>query len=389
MKRLAILLALAPTAAAAQTLPELVDRLIADAQAVKAALPAPAPTPTPTPTPAPTPAPVPTASLTCKGIDDTAALQAAFNAGNTTLPAATCAYSTNLRISGKTNVTIQGAGKDVTVLKALNPLLSSVIVAGGSGVTLKGFTVTANATARTTDGLSRGIYVDTASNVAIDSVAVRKVAGAGILYYNSTGATVTNSLVDGSLADAFHFTGTSNVLAQFNTALNAGDDCFASIGYGTGINRNVQFLDNVCSDGAASGVSFEGTSGGQAYRNKLTRTGVSAIRVASISGWGTGAVDSIDLRDNVLDGVRTRTDIDHAAVMVFTDLKSVTNVSIANTTITNPNTVTAFRVLNYTGGISGVTINGAKVTGTMVKQCLGTLNASPVKSGVTLNGVGC
>jgi hypothetical protein len=95
------------------------------------------------------------------------------------------------------------------------------------------------------------------------------------------------------------------------------------------------------------------------------------------------------LRDNVLDGVRTNTSIDHAAVMVFTDLKSVTNVSIANTTITNPNTATAFRVLNYTGGISGVTINGAKVTGTMVKQCLGTLNAAPVKSGVTLNGVGC
>ena len=329
--------------------------------------------------------------------NDTGALQAALNGLKSNqalqLPSGTCIYSNKLTLYAKNNVMIMGAGKDATVLQATDPLHSSLVISQSDTVALSAFQIySPNSTSRTTDADSRGVYVEKSNKVVIDGVKVRKVAGAGILYYSSTNAQVTNSVVDSSRADAFHFTGTQNVLAQYNVALNAGDDCFASIGYGTDINRNVQFLDNTCSDNLASGVSFEGTTGGQAYRNKLTRTGVAAIRVASIIEWRTGAVDQIDMRDNVLDDVKTRTDIGHAAIMVFSTMSNVTNVSIANTTITNPRTSTAAQVMDYVpdAQVSGIKIANmtVKSTGT-VSSCIGFLNASAILSGNTLNGTSC
>ena len=316
----------------------------------------------------------------CDGVtNDTVALQNAFNGLKSyqalQLPSGSCLYSRQLSLYGKSNVMLIGAGKDATVLTATDPLHSSLIVSSGNTIGLSGFQVySPNSTTRTTDADSRGIYVENSSAISIDSVKVRKVAGAGILYYIVNGGKVTNSVVDSSLADAFHFTGGSqNILAQFDTATGAGDDCFASIGYGTNINRNVQFLDNSCSDNVASGVSFEGTTGGQAYRNKLTRTGVSAIRVASISGWATGPVDQIDIRDNVLTDVKTRTDVDHSAVMVFTDRSSISNVTLAGNTISNPRTYDGARVLNYVSGtatISNVTIANTAISSTgSVTRC--------------------
>lgn len=366
--------------------------------------PAPAPAPAPAPTPPPVPGipagytVVPIPGLKCDGVsDDTLALQAAMNAARAyqalALPSGRCLYGAVLRLGAKANVALIGAGQGATVLQAKDPLHSSLIVTGSSAVLLQGFQIVSpNASARTSDAASRGVYVERSSNVTVDGVKVGRVAGAGMLFFVVNGATVRNSLVDGSLADAFHFTGgSSNVLAQGNTALNAGDDCFASIGYGTAINTGVQFLDNVCSDNHASGVSFEGTTGGKAYRNHLTRTGVAGIRIASIASWNTGAVDQIDVRGNVLDDVKTRTDIDHAAIMVFSGLASVTNVTLSGNTVTNPRTAVGVKVLNYVPATATVSasVTGTAFSGTTIKQCVGALNDNPSASGNTLNGVAC
>lgn len=254
--------------------------------------------------------------VACDGAkDDTIALQNALNALNDRqalqLPAGTCLTSNQLRISGKSNVTVMGAGKDRTILQATNPLHSSFIVNLGSNVRLSGFQVFSPNTGgmrRTSDPNSKGFLVKNSSGVVLNGIKVRQVLGAGVFFSGVRDSEILNSEVFKSLADAFHVTGGSeNITVQGNLAEGAGDDGFASIGYVDAINRNIQFLDNVVRDGWwGSGIAFEGTDGGKAYRNKVYRSGVAGIRISSQRNWKTGPSDNLDLEDNYLEGCVTR-----------------------------------------------------------------------------------
>jgi hypothetical protein len=285
--------------------------------------------------------------VACNGAkDDTIALQNALNGLNDRqalqLPAGSCVFSRQLVLTRKSNVAVVGAGKDQTILTADDPLHSSFIVNLGSNVRLSGFQVYSPKTAgmkRTSDPNSKGFLVRNSSGVVLDGIKVREVLGAGVFLNGVRDSKILNSEVVKSLADAFHVTGGSeNILLQGNLAAGAGDDGFASIGYGDATNHNIQFLDNVVRDGWwGSGVSFEGTNGGKAYRNKVYRSGVAGIRIASQRNWKTGASDNLDLRDNYLEGCVTRARTQHGSVMIFTNFENIgPNVTIVGTTIKNP-----------------------------------------------------
>ena len=365
----------------------------------------PAGTPTPTPTPPPptsppsTDSPIPAGytvvsarnfGVTCDGVmDDTLALQSALNGLKSyqalELPAGTCLASDNLRLYQKDQVAVVGAGSNSTVIKVSDPAKSSFVVSNSSNVTLRGFEVySPNSTTRMSDAASRGIYVEKSSNITLDAVRARKTAGAGIVFWVVNGGLINNSEVIGSLADAFHITGSSsNITLQFNRATGSGDDCFASIGYGTSINTNIKFLDGYCADNMASGISFEGTNGGGAARNTLVRTGVAGIRIASVGSYNTGPVDNILLEDNVLDQVRTRTEVAHAAIMLFVQTPGthVRNISLVRTKIVNPLTGTGFRAFG-----KSATEN---VTASLVDtQFVGVTTAIKVESYATVTGTG-
>jgi hypothetical protein len=352
--------------------------------------------------------------VACDGAkDDTIALQNALNALNDRqalqLPAGTCLTSKQLRLFKKSNVGVVGAGKDRTILQATNPLHSSFIVGGGSNITLSGFQVyspNTNRTTRTSDPQSKGFLIKNSSGVILDGVKARQVAGAGILLYAVRNSKVINSEVLESHADAFHVTGGStDFLFQNNVAIRAGDDCFASIGYGALVNHNIRINDNKCYDNlgryrsgpGGSAVAFEGTNGGQAYRNYGEKTGVAGLRVASQKNWNTTAVSNIDFRDNVLVNVRTNKNIDMPAVFVYTTYQNISNISFSNTTIRDPLTWAGIRLLNYraSSGISiaNVNVSDAPITSDgWVKRCM-TVEGGNVyavaKNGVTLNGQWC
>jgi hypothetical protein len=310
--------------------------------------------------------------VACNGAkDDTIALQNALNGLNDRqalqLPAGTCLTSKQLVLSGKSNVAVIGAGKDSTILQATDPLHSSFIVNFGSNVRLGGFQVYSPNTGgmkRTSDPNSKGFLVKNSSGVVLDGIKAREVLGAGVLFNGVRDSKILNSEVVKSLADAFHITGGSeNVVAQGNLAEGAGDDGFASIGYIDGINRNIQFLDNVVRDGWwGSGVSFEGTNGGKAYRNKVYRSGVAGIRISSQRNWKTGPSDNLDLEDNYLEGCVTRAKTGHGSVMIYSNFMNIgPNITLARTTIKNPASGPAFRA--FGGPKVGATVS-AKVEGT-------------------------
>ena len=318
----------------------------------------------------------------CDGVtDDTAALQKALDRIDPNqalqLPAGACVTSRTLSLRGKRDVMIFGAGADSSIIRATDPLHSAFVVSNGSAVSLKGFQIySPDSAVRSTDAAARGFYVETSSHVSLDGVKVRHTAGAGILFYVVTDSKIINSDVVDNLSDAFHVTGGSrDILVQFNRARGSGDDCFASIGYGARLNQGIRFLDNSCSGNAASGISFEGTIGGQAYRNQLVRTGVSGIRIASQKSYNTGPVRHIDLKENVLTQVKTRGDVDHAAIMIFTSLADVDDIRLTNTTVIDPHTSTCMRARNFVPGkatLAHLSIDGLNCTGALdkVRQCI-------------------
>ena len=285
--------------------------------------------------------------VACDGVkNDTIPLQNALNALNSKqalqLPAGTCLTSRQLHLSGKNNVAVVGAGKDRTILQAIDPLQSAFIVRSSSDVMLGAFQVFSPNSAgmkRTSLPHTKGFLITKSSGVVLDGVKARQVAGAGIFLNQVKDSKVLNSEVLKSLADAFHVTGGSqNVLMQGNLAEGAGDDGFASIGYGDALNRNIQFINNVARDGWwASGVSFEGTIGGKAYRNRVYRSGTAGIRIASQSNWKTGPSDNLDLQDNYLEGCVTRRRTGQGSVIIYSNFKNVgPNISVLRTTIKSP-----------------------------------------------------
>lgn len=305
--------------------------------------------------------------IKCDGVtDDTVALQSALNKiaayQALKLPAGTCVTSSVVKIYNKQDVIVYGAGRDLTTIKAIDPTRSAFVVSTSRRIGVNGFTVASpNATARLATGPARGFYVEKSQGVTLSGVGVKRVAAAGIALWQSTDSTISDSRVDDSLADGFHITGASqNIIVQNNVATGNGDDCFASIGYGTTLNVNVSFVNNRCSDNLAAGVSFEGTAGGRAYGNTLTRTGGPGIRIASKSSWNTGAVSDIDVTGNVLDGVRTKSDVDATGIFILTSLNSISNLRFSKNRIVNGNVIRGRRMLNYvptTATISNVTFD--------------------------------
>lgn len=355
------------------------------------------PTPTPTPTPTSTLVVIPAgytakpAPFTCDGVTDrAAALQSAFNALTAyqalVLPAGTCLYSSRLNLAKK-DVAVVGQGIGVTILKSTNAASSSLIIPINSArVHVANFSIHGVATQRVaTGGLGRCVYADTASAITVDRIDCFNVQNAGILFRKVNGGSISNSIVTKSWADAFHITGSQNVTLSFNRAKDSGDDCFASIGYGSPApNRNISFFDGVCENGHwASGVSFEGTIGGKAYRNRIVGTGAACIRIDSQQSYKTGEVDSIDLQDNYLEGCDQRK-IGHGGVIIYTNLHPVgPNIVFNRTTIKNaPH---GFRIFGNNGATARAEAHNSTmfVTTPFKVDAGGTL----LRSGNTNNGV--
>lgn len=335
--------------------------------------------------------------------DNTAALKAAFNALKSyqvlQLPSGTCVYSNTIQLYKKSNAMVRGAGDQSTILKGVNATRTSLIVTQSSNFTLTGFQVySPNGKTRNNESANRGIYVEKSNNVTLDSVRVNKVQGAGILFYVVTNSKIINSFVINSYADAFHVSGaTKNVTLQNNYASGAGDDCFASVGYNQVYNYNINFINNQCYDNKASGITYEGTIGGKATGNKLVRTGVAAIRVASSIPYSTGKSTDIVVQGNTLDSVKTRSEVGHAAIMVFPGIESVNNIKFIDNKIINARTDYAARIMNDRPtkvSATNISFSNTVVTSSngQTKYCVGKV-ASGVSgvsvSGTTLNSRSC
>jgi len=307
--------------------------------------------------------------------DDAAAIQRAFNAlpdgAALEFPRGTCNYSKQVILYNKTNVVVYGFGPNISIIRATTQTSSAFTINKGERVKVRDMAlVGANTDDRIGYSSARGIYFAESSDVHIENTRVENVAGSGITFWRVQDGIVRNNFVKKSWADGFHITGaSSNFVVSNNRAEDTGDDGFASIGYGSAINRNMEFTDNVAIRPMASGVSSEGTIGHRILRNRIVDSDSAGIRVASVASYSTGRVDQTRVENNVLIGVR-RGSIGHAAIMVFAAAQNISNVSFNNNRIENARTSRAFQIY----GSSPWTIDNIDIRNTTIIDTLNRMN---------------
>lgn len=325
------------------------------------------------------------------------------------LPMGGCRYSNILTLYGKTDVEVTGKGIPDTILMTTDPNKSSFSLVNSNTLAIHDFDIKVKdkPTVRSTSGSeSRGINVDTVNNLTIREIRTEQMSGAGIVLYKVTNGQVISNEVYNTLADGIHITGagTDTILVDRNLAEYTGDDSFSSIGYGPDIVKNITITNNISDHSSASGVSIEGTTNATVTGNTIRSSGVAGIRIASINYWNTTGVNTATVTGNTLDSVRTNCDVDHAAVMIFSDLANMSNINFSNNTILNPRsaigvwsfglngaTLTSETVNNNTFTVNQQNSNCANNSPTNLTACVtfGPNVISPTKTGNKLNGANC
>jgi hypothetical protein len=344
-------------------------------------------------------------NLSGNGSDETTKLQAIFDTASADnwafyFPTGVYGHSTSLRMLYGAGKVIYGDGPGLTEIRALSASGSTVNFESHATLRICDLSFTSPGTARyNLDQEHRGVMIYNVAGFTIHNVWVKGCEDAGFFIQgNSLGGyshdgTVTYCTVDSNYSDGFHVTDASyNVTVQYCKGYRTGDDSFSSIGYGTAILSNINFLDNISIDAGASGFSFEGTNGGTAYRNYVLRSGAAGCRLDTPgSPYFTGNVDSIDCQYNLLEACRTNTGIGNPVVLIWAGNSYVHGVTFSNNTIKNGLTTDAFQIygasgtVNVTATVSNNTVTNAS-PGTMTNMWNVGANATLTRAGNTYNG---
>lgn len=375
--------------------------------------------------------------------DQTATLQASLNAaalpsGTSSspgpilkLPAGGCRFGSptsgngTLHLAARKYVDIVGSGIPDTILASTNPDATALVIdrsgnSFSSNILVRDITIRLKPPenhVRKYPWNSNGIYVTHADNVSIRRVRIEKVAAAGVVFYNSTNNKAQYNEIFENLADGIRVAGelSDQTIFEFNRAYGTGDDSYSSIGEdGNGvIVKNTTITNNYSHNSRASGIAIEGTNGAVARWNTIIDSGVAGIRIASIAGatFSSNATTNVNASDNYLQGVRTRCDTDHAAIMIFASHQNVASITASNNTISNPRSADGIRV--HGGALSNTPIvNGASLlnnvftanglnpplasencytTNTNLTQCFNVQpsNTTNVIGSGTMNGASC
>lgn len=317
-------------------------------------------------------------------------------------PAGIYAYSTKFNIVGKTGIVIYGDGPSLTELRALDKTSSTLNLENctNSRVCDLSLKVPSGSVRNSIGNSNRGVMLYNSTGIRLNNVEVFGPENGGIFIEGgSRDIRVTYCYVNQNWADNIHITGASrDVTVQYCKTYKGGDDSYASIGYGSALNYNINFLDNISIESGAtgdtggSGLSFEGTIGGTASGNRIYLSKVAGIRIDTPTSFGIGNTDIIDVRHNYFEGCRTNTAVAHAAVMIFAGSAYVRGVTFSNNTIVNPNTATGIKVFGTSASLNVV----AQINNNMMLNTTGLMTtgfdidatyATVSKSGNTLNGV--
>lgn len=329
---------------------------------------APAPAPTPAPPPAPPAAALSAADFGAKGdnaTDNTAALQAAFAAGKAQkklvfIPAGTYRHSGRITIDA---VSVEGSG-DGSRLIATTPANGAVRLVGDRASLAK-VRLSSVATARLTNPDSAAVFIEGATNFTVASILVDSAGSAGIFMFGAHGGWAHHNRVTGTLADSIHVTyGTTDVVVEYNTVTNSGDDGIAVVSYGNEqICRNITVQFNTVENNKwGRNASVVGGDTIKILRNKLrgNLANLAAVYLGGETAFKSWGAKNVTVEGNEID-INGGAPSYHGAVMIFNDTANPsTGIVVRNNNITSRNSA-AVQALG--SSVDDVLVEGNNVGG--------------------------
>lgn len=253
------------------------------------------------------------------GIDDSVALQAAFDAlsggGTLTFTPGRYEHNRQLFINGH-DITIDGTG---ALLVATDPTRSALTVEG-QNITVKGLELSASGITRLTPDRTCGLLVYRSRNIRFEGNRVHGMGGCGIMLQLTDSFVLDGNVVYDTLADAIHMTNkTKNGLVQNNATFNSGDDGIAMVGYvkNGGVLKNITIRDNqVLSNIWGRGITVEGVNGALVEGNFIQHTSSACIILSSNASYNQYGVRNVVLSNNMCKGTNFNTSTFHGGILL-------------------------------------------------------------------------
>lgn len=215
------------------------------------------------------------------------------------VPAGVYGYWSMLSINGQAMI---GAGA-TTVMSSHNDT-SSVMQITGNSPSIVGINVHGVGTQRYSYPQSNGIWAYQANDFVISACQVHDVGGAGIFAHSGCyDGTICGNLVDSSLADAIHHTGSTRYIQTIaNQVYNPGDDQIAVVSYGT--TSTCYQIEAFCNDlheqTWGRGMTVVGGHHVTYARNEIDKAISAAVYFASESSYNTDLWSDLVFADNVI-----------------------------------------------------------------------------------------
>ncbi|MGD9751173.1 MAG: glycosyl hydrolase family 28-related protein [Acidimicrobiia bacterium] len=253
--------------------------------------------------------------------DDTAALQAAFDAAppgaRIELPSGVYVQSELLYLRG-VGVTLTGPpDAEIRAVRADR----QAIVIQGNGNAIERIKLSSTATERRVALEDHRILLDEGSvGTRVEQVHVDGGSAAGILAHGASDYVIRGNLVENTKADGIHNTyGSTRGLVEHNVVRNSGDDCYAVVSYrrDDALTTDVIIQDNVCEDSHARGISVVGGQDVAIARNTVTLTRAAGIYLASEDSFDTYGTQRIRVIDNTITNANHDPALQHAAIFMY------------------------------------------------------------------------
>lgn len=254
------------------------------------------------------------------GIDDTVALQAAFDAvapgGTISFAPGQYEHGGQLYVRNAQHVEIDGRG---ALLLATHPVNAALTVQDSTDVTVRALRLEGSGVERSQSDRSCGLLVYRTEGLLVNALEVFGFAGAGIHLQTTSDFEVSANTVYDTLADAIHVTNRSHdgVVAD-NVTFGSGDDGVAFVGYvkNGGPIVNVEATGNaILGNEWGRGITVEGVQGALVENNYIESTSSAGIILSSSGSYNQYGVQDVIIRRNTIVGANYGTTT-HGAILL-------------------------------------------------------------------------
>ncbi|MUL78124.1 right-handed parallel beta-helix repeat-containing protein [Mycolicibacterium sp. CBMA 226] len=324
-------------------------------------------------------------------LDDTAALQAQFDAltpGSTLTLEPRVYHHSGILTIRTSAVTIDGNG---STLVATDDATSAVNVLANN-VSLNNMTLGANLIGPRYYGIQQHKLVIGGNNDSVSNVTINGSAGAGV-YVNGAGwFNLSGITVNSSRADGIHMTnGSHDGIVTDSVTTNTGDDGFAVVSYiPDGKICNNITVNNPVVNGTTWGRGIS-VVGGQniTYNNiKVSNTNAAGVYVAAEPSYNTRGVNGVTVNGGTVTGASSNPDHEHGAILVYAGNpgQTIDNVTIENLSISGTGSAAEREIgliLENGGSTSNVNFTDLNIE----KSSLPTLYTNAPESGYAMRRV--